>query len=600
MKRGLFFLAGLFFFGLFFQTSIASAQYGSGRYYDFSKRFRLKGDIQLTYEKRWITNSDVPDAGSFGRFTHSYNLGLEGYVIDPRLIFFDVNGLFTQEIEESEGISDTINTYGISTRFSLLNKPVRAGFFKNFPQPVQLRFDYYKSRDYKNLNYGVSLTYKPPERPLFIQQHQQQQRQRRQRQQSGQNGESPEKSDQDAAGPLPEEQGKKIPFPTFYLDYDKYRYTFADTTNDTDHLNLRAESLSQTAEYRAEYNYYRYGGTTSIKTQDLDVEANFRYYDNVTTRRLELFNRLFLTDYNGVKSLRLTNRTLWSKNFGQSLKDSVVLTGGGLFFTSEDTTNYNLDATGTYTRYFGERLRNTLIGGLSAGKNDEDTVYSVFFSNDMTYQLSRIFTLTNRALLGQNEIGGNFGIGVGLATKTVFSVAPSYDFTSLALNEGRTNTHSFNLNMTGRIINNLFFSSQNSYKITDVSGDEPFKEKLLNLRGDFFWYISRLTVNLGASHISVKRTDGDETESGITSLYSNLSTYLTRRAFLTLATTYQKDKNGEKALSIHPILNWYVRMVALTAEYEMIKRSGGERDGTEHRVFMRLTRYISKTMRPFW
>lgn len=573
----------LFFVGLFLCPLNSEAQY-------FSK-YKIKGDITLTYERWWSSDDTLPKREDF---MHSYNLGVESFIVDPRLIRYEVEGLFTQEIKKQEE-STTINTYGISTRVSLINRPVFKGFWQYMPQPIELRFLYYKSSDYKTYNFGLSLTYRALERKKFhLQQQQQAQRKRQQTQQKtqGQGEEQGEEKPQ-------QEIVKSIPLlPVIYLDYDHYNYTSSTSKTDSDRLNIRAEERRKNAEYRAEYNYTRYGGDTKFKTQYLDLEANYFFYEKEANKKFEIRNRLFLTDYNDTKSLNFTNTTLWFKNLGPTLKDSLGMVGGGQYYRSEDNQNYNINATATYTKYLlGESLRNVSVANALVGQTQDETIYNLGLVEDITYNLSRIFVLNTRAGVGQNELGTNFMIGAGFSTRTAFYIAPFYDYSSTATSEGRNNSHTFTLNMGARLARNLNFISTNTYKITSVSGDEPYKEDTLTMRGDLYWYISRFSINLGASYQAFKKRNGEEVDTGTTAIYSNISTFLMRRMFLNLRTIYETSKNGEKTVTFFPSLNWYIRLLTVSAEYEMKKTSGGElKNRTDHRIYLRLTRVFTRNI----
>jgi len=576
MRFCLFLLIFSGFFYIF--PGLLEAQYYS--------KYKLKGDITLTYERWWSSDENISKREDF---MHSYTLGVESFIIDPRLVSYEVEGLFTQEIKRQEE-NTTTNTYGISTRVSLINRPIFRGFWKNMPQPIELRFLYFKSNEYKTYNLGLSLTYRALERKKFHLQQQQQFQQRKKRSQQNQD---------QGQGEPEEEVIKKIPFlPVFFLDYDHYNYTSSSTKTDSDRLNIRAEERRENSEYRAEYNYSRFGGETKFKTQYLDVEANYFFYEKVANKKLEIYNRLYLTDYNDSKSLNLTNRTVWFKNLGSSMKDNLGISGGGSYYKSEDNQNYNLNATITLNSYsFGDSLRNTSIVNGLFGQNDNETVYNIGVLNDMSYNLSRIFVLNGRAGVGQNELGTNFLIGAGFSTRTAFYIAPDYTFTSTATSEGRNNSHTFTLNMGTRILRNLNFISTNTYKITSVGGDEPYNEDTLSLRGDLYWYISRLSINVGASHQVFKKKNGEKVDNGTTAIYSNISTFLTRRMFFNMRTIYETSKNGEKSLTIFPSVSWYIRLVTISAEYEMKKISGGLLGNrTDHRLYFRLTRIFRKNI----
>lgn len=588
--------------------SEAQAVYGIPRL--SSKDYQLRGKIELTYDKRW--SSDDDSTTDLERFIHSYTLGLNGFVIDKRLISFDIEGFFSQELNKP---GDDITARGVSIRVNLLNEKILRGFFKRFPQPIELRFSNYKSSGTSLLNYGISLTYRPIEKPLYhsriIQQQEikKQQIKQKNRQQERKNEEEEEEG-QNQQGQQAQQiqvtQKQKlevippallIPFPTFYLDYDKYKFKTYGQSLDTDRLDLRAESLSPQVDLKAEYSYYRLGGTSQGRYQDLDLQANFRSYDDKLAKRLDIYNRVFFRDYNDLKSFMVSNTTTWSRWLGKDRRDVLSLTGGGYYYNSEGTQNYNIGGTGTYNKYFSEAFRDSVTTTLNYGKNDEDTIYSILASNVIYYSPSRRVLITNNLGGGYTDLGTNFRGGLGITVRTIMDLTASYDFSSSATDEGRSDTHYFNFGFSGRVMRDLTFTSRNYYALTTVRGAEPYKQKTLELRGDIYWRVWRFNINLGASHFRLRKDDSDEVDTGLTSVYSNISTYLARRTYLSLSTTYSKDRRGESILSVHPILSWSFRMVALTAEYEMIKRKMREEKTTDHRLFFRLTRTFVSTFR---
>jgi hypothetical protein len=230
--------------------------------------------------------------------------------------------------------------------------------------------------------------------------------------------------------------------------------------------------------------------------------------------------------------------------------------------------------------------------------------------NETNYDLSKRLSLNGRLSIGRNELGELYGAGAGLWVRTFISIMPRYDFTSSAASEGRTTTHDFSLDMNGRISSSMTFNSRNSYMIRKVSGSYPFEENVLDLRADFFWILKYMNINLGAARLETEKSERDirRSQGGVgvdlrqeavdlevTSLYSNLSAPLSRNIFLTLNSNYTKDLKQE-TLSIRPIINWNLRQVTLTAEYELRKTSG-ETNAIDHRIYLRLTRSFMKRLR---
>lgn len=591
--RYLSFLLAIIIFSIILLPHETSAQYRILR----QDVYTLHGDVTLIYEREWSSaGRDATDT-----FTHSYNLGLSGFIVDPRLMTFEINPTFRQEINKP---GDTLNFYGLNIRTNILNKPAIRGFFKNFPQPVQLKFSYFKTVDIKTVNYGLSLAFdvleaKRIHRDLRLRQEerlkgeQEGQTEGEKGKQQGQQGQQEQgvqrKRVTPALGP-----SKWIPLPVFYLDYDRYSYTTSDFKATTDHLNLRALDNNINREYRFEYDLYRYGGEGNYTTQYLNIEANYRFFWT-DVERVEILNRMLLTDYSDRTTFSLSNRSSWFKRFGPELRDNMTVSGGGNYFQSESASNYNLGGSVTYNKYFSERFRDMVSGSVGYGKSDIENIYTISVSNGLEYNISRFLTFSKMITLTQTELGTSFLGNVGFAVKSFILLSPYYEYSTTAETGGRLTYHKFNFDFSGRLFRRLGFTSQNYYKIAEFSGIEPYNEKTLSLRGDIYLSLWRLNINLGANSISVKKTDGEEADIGLTTIYSNLTAPISRRIFLTVSSYYQIEKGGKKLLSIKPILTWYYRLINLTAEYELRKTE----DVTDHRVLLRLTRNFARPIRRF-
>lgn len=556
--------------------------------------YMLHGDVTLMYERNWSSEGESRDS-----FTHSYNLGLSGFIIDQRLMTFEINPTFRQEIHSP---GDTINSYGLTLRMNFLNKPARRGFFQNFPQPIQLHFSYFKTTYLNTINYGLSLAFdvlesKRIHRDLRAQKEELQREEKggqQKGQQQGQEGQEQQQGAKKKGLELRSAPSKWTPLPVFYLDYDRYSYKTNEFTATTDHINLRALDNNIKREYRFEYDLYRYAGLGGFTTQYLDLEANYRFFWK-DIERVEILNRMLLTDYSDRTNFSLSNRTSWFKRLGTDLKDNMNISGGGNYNQSGSTTNYNLGGSITYSKYFSERFRDMVSGSVGYGRSDEDTIYTIGASNGIDYDISRFLRFSNRVSLTQTELGSNFLGHIGFTVISFILITPSYEFSTTAETDGRRTYHKFNFDFSGRVFRRMGFTSQNYYKITNFTGLEPYNEHALSLRGDIYLNLWRLNINLGANSIQVRKTDGEKVEIGLTTIYSNISTFLSRRVYLTINSYYQIEKKGKRLLSIRPILTWSYRLINLTAEYELRKTE----DITDHRLLVRLIRNFNRPVRRF-
>ena len=585
----------------------SSFLYAAGRY--LPKRYVLRGDLSLTYEKKWVEQTDT-DAES-ERFTHNYNLGLSGFVVDPRLMTFDIDGTFS---EEKNFPGDTLNSYGVNTALNILNKPARRGFFSHFPQPIVVTLGYLDTGATNLSNYGISFGYDAFERMRIHRQFQQQQQQQQFRRQQQIMQQVNENNAQQNQGVVQGQNNAKIksrilplPLPVMYFDYNNYRHKFnghsSSFNTDSEFMNIRLVDRSDKMEYHVQYSYDRTEGATVTESQRINTEMNYRDYWAEKKERLESYNSLDLSDDDDRRSLKLSSNTLWEKQLGK--EDTLNISGGGSYFTSDNedsAENYELTARSEYTKNF-VKILNRLNADLKYGDSGTDEIYLLSLSNDTNYDHSRRLSLNLRENIGRNELGESYGAGVGLQVWTGISISPRYDFHRSAASEGKTITHHFDLDMAGRILRDLTFNSRNALKFEEVRGSSPSKEKILDLRLDFFWALQLMDINFGASRVETKTSEvvdsgSEQVDIMLTSVYSNLSVPLKRNMHLTLNSSYTSDRRV-KTFVFNPIFAWYLRQITFNAEYELIKPFGVN-EAVDHRVYFRLTRSFAKRLRNWW
>lgn len=630
----------LFFVSFLLLIDTAEALNGVS-YPAYSRTFEYTGRIHLQYDRRWGSDTDTSE-----RFSHMYDLGLRGFIVDPRLLTFDVSGTFSQDINSP---GETLNLYGFSAKVNLLNEQVRRGILRHFPQPIELRFDYYDREDFEQLHYGISMRYGRPGKLRFFTGRKLISYEKQRPKVYGvsnlnnynnlnnlnnTNNSSNEGSGSSGAlrdvreanfnnvnnanfnnlnnlnfrnnnryniyGIKPSREGFYLTFPTFYFDYDKYKHTSSFGKVDSDILSLRAETFSAHGEYTLEYRYYGYDDYSTRSDQAVFLNTNHYYHNPKTSRILEIYNRLLFRDSDpGGTSLQLSNATSWRRQLGPQLRDVLVISGGGRFFTDDDSTEYSLDLGSSYSKYFSERMQNYVGLDLNFGEND-DTFHSETVENVLTYQFSKIFTLQNRLRAGLNENGTLYGFGLVLSARTRIAVSTGYEFNHTEPDEGKMDSHRFSLRVSGRLARNMSFVSENYYTIKDVNGLETYKQKTLELRGNVYWNILRFRLNLGASHVATKISNGKDADSHITVIHFNGSTYLSRRILLNLYADYRIEDDDVTALEIYPTISWQLRKVWLNGEYRFTSLHRNDDTTNNHRVFLRVTRVFEGRFRPFW
>jgi hypothetical protein len=109
----------------------------------YARRFTLYGYLELVYDRRWSEGGGDFAGGAQGEaitaFTQTYNLGLRGFVVDPRLAAFDVSGVFTDTSIHPRDIGgEGFRLIGENVNLILLQKlpPRLLSSWKYIPHPI--------------------------------------------------------------------------------------------------------------------------------------------------------------------------------------------------------------------------------------------------------------------------------------------------------------------------------------------------------------------------------------------------------------------------------------------------------------------------------
>lgn len=588
LVKGKGFAIFMLMFGLILmQSSMAHAESRrSGLFYD--RDFTLNGNVTLSYETSWGSKSEPTN-----RFTHSLDLGLNGFVIDPRLMTFTVGGIFAQSMASNK---DTYTIEGFSTVVRFLNERPRLGILRFFPQPIELRYAYSTDSMYQSQRYGISMQYRPEKKKSpYVQDF----TVRNNNQNTGNDNQNKGQREKYLLFPL-------TSLPHFFFDYNRYERSSEKYSNTYDRLSLRAVAHSKHAEYFAEYRYDKNSDSNfSSKTQYLELRTNLSYYWKETSSRLESYNTFFVQDTGQEKTVSFYDHTSWVKNFGINLRDSFMVNGGGRYFARDNKADYALNLDAGYNKFFSERFINHTAAGVSYTGTENDTLVAETVSNSFQYNLSRGITFTNGVRVGRGHEGAFYDFSIGLQVRSIISINPGYAFAYSELEGTRRTSHSFSLNLSGPLLRGMTFYSQNYYIITDDSSvTAPFKEKRLSLTANALWRISRYNISLGASYLdtTVGGLDqgiahGGGVKTTFTTISANVSTYLSRRLALNVNAYYQKMNRGPYRAFISPLLNWQWRRVTLIAQYTMNINGNSQ---TDHRLSLRVTRQLDGSLRPFF
>ncbi len=586
---------------LLFLPELSQAEYRQR----YNKSFRLSGDLTLTYDRLWGSKKESVDT-----FTYGLNLGLTGFVVDPRFMTFQLQGIFSQSVVSNR---DTNTVEGVFAKLRFLNElPIR-GFLRYVPQPIELRYGYSVDDVHKIQNYGLSMEYhldKIISRKILPSSNINRNIGNSD-QNSNQNSDQNSNQNSDQNSNQNSDQKKKytlLPFtlPNLFFDYNRYERITDDTSRVYDRLSLRALSHSKHGLYTAEYRYERNDdGVSTTDGHYLHLQAELHYYWKETSSQLDSLNTFYVEDFGGRKTVSFSDHTVWMRHFGPNLRDTLMVGGGVRYLSREDKSDYSLTLNTAYNKLFSERLNNYASAEVMYNNADTETVNSETVTNSMQYRVSQNITLTNSARISSSSNGNSYGLTAGLHISTIIALSPAYDFYFTEFEGAQKTTHTFSLNLSGPIWRQMAFFSRNSYMISEDSNSiDPVREQRLSLAADLFWRFSRYNISLSASYLDTTLSGMNtglihkgDTKTKVTTFGANLSTQLQRNLSLTVYAYYQKMNRDPYSFVVSPILNWQWRRVTLTARYTMNMYGNSQVD---HRVFLRVSRQIDSPLKPFF
>ena len=573
----------------------------------FSRRYSLSGAVELSYDRYWSQGGATDD------FRQLLLLDHRGFVADPNLFTYEVSGTVAHDAGERTTNSTLVGeSVGVTLLHSLPDSWKKNGDY--IPHPIWLRFSHDADSSFESTNYGLSFMHavEPKQRLLVIEKV------------TKAEGEG-EGADSDLYEEAPSRTSKIVetersfPVRTFF-DYDHYGLRNQDSpSTSNDILNLRSSLAGKTYDYRFLFENQNQSGPLEIRKNVVQLEPNYRFYDEQTRRRIDIRNFLRYEELNQGTSTQVNSSFTWSKPMG---KDALALMSNlgytGTSTAGQNLSNYIAAASGTYTHQLSSRLTNSSQLAASYTKNYNVDNHNERLSDTVSADISRIFGGTASAYVGNGSEGIEYGAGFFLFTKTRIQTSLGYSY-SLAssqvlvtnlpqqtstkpsqVSNEKTSSQTLSLRATGPLLSNLSF--QASYDLT--LADVPFPggtshEESNSLASSILWRLSKTSMTLGGNYTQLKKEDTATSETSSTSLYATLSRALPNNLLFNLYNTWTKtiisgvQNSEETRYGTKPSLRWTRGLTTVDAEYSYEKSMGAGPAAVENRFFVRLVRKFS-------
>jgi hypothetical protein len=553
------------------------------------------------------------------RLGETLNLGFRSFVIDPKLISYNVSALLSHQSGDGTG-SSTLEGLGLNaTLFRSLPKGLN-GSSIYIPHPLWLRINRLVGTDTDYTAYGFSFMHSVPrEKLLVVTEVKEEEREK----DADLYEEGPSRTVKTA-------EKRTAPFPVTFFDYDHYDYKSGGAPSATDLYSLRSTLTGDVSNYQLLFQHENQTGIADFKRTRAELRPDYRFYDENTKRLLDIRNLLSYQTTDTARDAAVSSGLTWSRPIG---KDSLSLTGqlsaAGSSGERETAKEYVASASGSYTKYISPRWTNgtSLSAGFtksdrssgnapadpagpspsaSSATNDPSLRHFESLSDTLSVVLSRIFNGSAGAFLGESGAGPSYGANLFLRMNTRINASLGYSFAStssqattdstLQTSSRRTSGHRLSLNAGGPLLSNLRFLTVANYSLTDVSdAEDPRKEKTLFTSAALYWSFPKTSVTFGGMYTSTQREENGGTTSGAsTSFIATVQRYLTRRMFFNLYSAWMRDNTGRTRLDIQPQLTWTRGSTSIDLKYGYGRTAGADMTTTsDHRIFAGLVRSFS-------
>lgn len=598
----------------------------------FGRRYTLIGSLELSYDRFW-SQGGAGQGSATDNFRQLLLLDQRGYVGDPNLVTYTLSGSVSHESGSDSG-SSTISgeNLGVTLFHSLPDSWKKNADY--IPHPVWLRASRESGPSFESTSYGFSFTHSvSPKREYLV----------------IEKVAKPTGEDADLYEDAPTltsrivEKERPFPIPRTFFDYDHYADTSEGSRSQKDILSLRSTLNGHNYDYRFLFEHQNETSSLSYNKNVLQLEPDYRFYDEETRRLIDIRNILRYEGYNQAQNLALGSNVTWSRPIG---KDMVSASGAVSYSGSSapqlTAAYYNAAASGNYRKFLSPRLTNNTILAASITRSDRvDTFgsstadnHTVRMSDTVSADISRLYNGTASAYTGNSAQGMEYGASAALFSKTriVTSLTYSYSLsapqitasTELAqpppadpsqpglqtpltqYSSGRISKHDVTIAASGPLLNNLAFQSRADFFVGEapVSGGTTTVESG-NLSGNLLWRLPDTSVTLGGNYNQSKRTGAEDSTSNSTSLIATLTMALPMGTLFNIYSNWTKSassgtsSNGASSseltrLEFRPKLRWTRGRTTVDTEYSYTRSSGGAGGvSVDQRFFVRLVRRFS-------
>ncbi len=557
------------------------------------KRYVLSGELGASYFNR--NYNDEREESEFGSWIST---SLDGYVFDPRIVYFNTDVRYYWSDDLNNGDETFVGAGATVVLFpSILDR----GFWRFVPKPIRLRYYFTDDDHVRSSNYGVGLAYRKPNNQIvffprgklidvknvFERTYYNNNNQYNNNNNNNNNG-------------LP--RGWTISFPELYFDYDRLNYepkerSFGEELH-SDNYNFRLNIASKKGYLGTEYLIQQTDREFSRDQDRRFFEIEHRYDDYYDARRdrFSMINRFIDEDRDPGVSKRYNHHSSYTNRYGA--RGNFVQVNGDISHDKSDSSEATaLALAPSLTTHHGRRLTDTFGISLSAYYPEGlEERYSQTARNAILIRLPWRLSLTQTTYVSnsnQDDLDYGFGIGFDKVNRIIYSGYYDYSFTNFI--DSKRTLHRYYAAAKGPIIRRLSFLTDANYDLSHESNTTGSVDEMRLFYRLFFYYnLARITFDLGGTYQYNKIDNGVSDSDRIKTLHLNAASSLGRRtSFVVYSRWLQDDDKTE--IQVEPRLYWRFRQLTFSIEYEYRTMDYENKDTLEyHRVYTRLTREFKR------